>query len=190
MIKSIKHYKVAQVERDLLFKSASKNVMQVPKLNKLSISLSHKESLINSNKLLTPLLLLNIISGQKPKITKSKKSIAQFKLREGKAIGCQVTLRNDNLYVFLEKFLYSILPQLVETKTKKFKINGTSLNIGLEDISIFTELESQYNLLKTTQGMNLTLDLTNKSKNKKIPLYFFSSFKIPVFLKGILFTKN
>ena len=63
-------------------------------------------------------MLLKLISGQKPKITKAKKSIAQFKLREGKAIGCKVTLRNEMMYSLLDKFLYSILPQIIEIKTK------------------------------------------------------------------------
>lgn len=73
MIKSIEHYKSTQIERDLVFKSASKNVMELPKLDKISLSLSQKEALVNNNKLLTPLLLINLISGQKPLVTKSKK---------------------------------------------------------------------------------------------------------------------
>jgi large subunit ribosomal protein L5 len=183
MIKSIEHYKSTQIERDLVFKSASKNVMELPKLDKISLSLSQKEALVNNNKLLTPLLLINLISGQKPLVTKSKKSIAQFKLREGKAIGCKVNLRNNNLYIFLEKLLYTILPQIIETRTNKLKVNKTSMNIGIEDISIFTELENQYDLLKNTQGLTISLDLINKTKNAQIPFYFFSSLKIPIIFK-------
>ena len=130
--------------------------------------------------ILTPLFLINLISGQKPFITKSKKSIAQFKLRKGKAIGCKVNLRNDNLFIFLEKLLYIILPQIIETRADKLKMNKTSINIGIEDISIFTELESQYDLLKNTQGLTISLNLGNKIKNKALRNWgvFYNLFRV------------
>ena len=71
----------------------------------------------------------------------------------------------------------------IETKTKKLRVNKTSMNIGIEDISIFTELENQYDLLKNTQGLTISLDLINKTKNAQIPFYFFSSLKIPIIFK-------
>ena len=178
MIKSIKHYKENVLTRDLLLKQKSVNVMEVPTFEKVSLSLSKKEALINSNKLFIPLLLLKLISGQKPSIAKSKKSVAQFKLREGKAIGGQVTLRNGALYSFLDKFVYVILPQLIEDKNKKFKVNKSTVNFGIEDISIFPELESQYELLRTSQGLNITID--TKNKNRKMPYFLFNGLKIPV----------
>jgi large subunit ribosomal protein L5 len=179
MIKSIKHYKNNQLFRDLLLKKQTKNVMNHPKLDKIVISLSNKDVLINSNKLFIPLMLLKLITGQKPKITKANKSIAQFKLREGKAIGCKVTLRNESMYSLLDKVIYNILPQIIEVKTKKLKTNFNSLNIGIEDLSIFSELESQYELLKNTQGFNITLVLKN-TKSKTSANYFFSGLKIPM----------
>tara|TARA_R110001592_G_scaffold150202_3_gene375978 strand:+ start:6901 stop:7440 length:540 start_codon:yes stop_codon:yes gene_type:complete len=178
MIKSIKHYKNNQLFKDLLLKKTIKNVMNHPKIDKILISLTNKEVLINSNKLFIALMLLKLISGQKPKITKAKKSIAQFKLREGKAIGCKVTLRKEMMYSLLDKIIYSILPQIIEINTKKIKSNFNSLNIGIEDLSIFSELENQYELLKNTQGLNITLVLKN-NKSKNIPNYFFSGIKIP-----------
>jgi large subunit ribosomal protein L5 len=134
MIKSTKHYKNNQLTRDLLLKGTSQNVMNCPKLDKISLSLTTKEALINSNKLLIPLMLLKLITGQKPKITKARKSIAQFKLRQGKAIGCKVTLRNKMMYSFLDKIIYNILPQIIELKTEKIMVNFNSLTIGIEDI--------------------------------------------------------
>ena len=122
-------------------------------------------------------------------ISHAKQDIAiaeQFRIVidwKGKAIGCKVNLRNNNLYIFLEKLLYVILPQIIETKTKKLRVNKTSMNIGIEDISIFTELENQYDLLKNTQGLTISLDLINKTKNAQIPFYFFSSLKIPIIFK-------
>ncbi len=179
MIKSIKHYKNNQLFRDLLLKKTLKNAMNHPKMDKILISLTNKEVLTNSNKLFIPLMLLKLISGQKPKITTARKSIAQFKLREGKAIGCKVTLRKEMMYSLLDKIIYILLPQIIEVKTKKIKTNFNSLNIGIEDLSIFSELENQYELLKNTQGLNITLVLKN-NKSKIIPNYFFSGIKIPI----------
>jgi large subunit ribosomal protein L5 len=179
MIKSIKHFKNNQLFRDLLLKKTAKNTMNHPKIDKILISLTNKEVLINSNKLFVPLMLLKLISGQKPKVTKAKKSIAQFKLREGKAIGCKVTLRNEIMYSLLDKIIYNLLPQIIEIKTKKIKSNFNSLNIGIEDLSIFSELENQYELLKNIQGVNITLVLKN-NKSRNIPNYFFSSIKLPI----------
>ena len=113
MIKSIKHFTGTQIKRDLLFKSAARNVMELPKLDKIILNFSQKEALTNNNKLLTPLILLNLISGQKPLITKANKSVAQFKLREGKAIGSKITLRNNNLYYFLA-ILRSFISMVIE----------------------------------------------------------------------------
>jgi large subunit ribosomal protein L5 len=178
MIKSIKYYKNNQLFRDLLLKKTIKNVMNYPKMDKILISSTNKEVLTNSNKLFITLMLLKLISGQKPKITKARKSIAQFKLREGKAIGCKVTLRKEIMYSLLDKIIYSILPQVLEIKTQKIKSNFNSINIGIENLSIFSELESQYELLKNTQGLNITLILKN-NKSRVIPNYFFSGIKIP-----------
>ena len=180
MINSTKHYRNAQIERDLVFKSISQNAMEIASLNKVSLSLSHKEALKNSNQLLTPLVLMNLISGQKPSLTKSKKSIAQFKLREGKVLGSKVSLRNQYLDIFLEKFLYLILPQVLENIQTKIKLNRNSINLGIQDLSIFPELENQYELLKKTQGLNINMNLRNQTKNPRMPFYFFSSLKLPL----------
>jgi large subunit ribosomal protein L5 len=179
MMKSIKHYKNNQLFRDFLFKKRIKNVMNHPKMDKILLNLTNKEILTNSTKLFILLMLLKLISGQKPKITKAKKSIAQFKLRKGKAIGCKITLRKEMMYFFLDKIIYSILPQIIEVKTTTIKSNFNSLNIGIEDLSIFSELESQYEFLKNTQGFNITFVLKN-NKLKTNSDYFFSGIKIPI----------
>lgn len=182
MIKSIKHYKNNQLTRDFLFKNKVNNSMNYPRLDKISISLSNKESILNSNKLFSPLVLLKLITGQKPKITKAKKSIAQFRLRKGKALGCKVSLRGEKMYIFLEKFLHIILPQVLELNTQKLKTNLNSLSIGIEDLSIFPELESQYDLLRTTQGANLVFILKN-NKSKNYTKILFSGLKFPIKIK-------
>jgi large subunit ribosomal protein L5 len=179
MIKSIEYYKNNQLFRDFLLKRTLKNAMNYPKIDKILISVTNKEVLTNVNKLFLALMFLKIISGQKPKITKAKKSIAQFKLREGKAIGCKVTLRKEMMYYTLDKIFYSLLPQILEETTDRIKSNFNSLNIGIEDLSVFPELETQYELLKNTQGLNITLVLKNNTL-KDVPNYFFSGIKIPI----------
>jgi large subunit ribosomal protein L5 len=179
MIKSIKHYKETQLSRDLLLKKTKRNVMQTPNIDKVSINLAKKEALFSSNKLLIPLLLLKLITGQKPKITKAKKSVAQFKLRKGKALGSKVTLRNSQMYTFLDKFFYGILPQTLEVKNKKLKTNINSFSIGIEDVSIFPELENQYEFLRNTQGLNIIITLNN-NKLKKNSNCLFSGLKLPL----------
>jgi large subunit ribosomal protein L5 len=177
MINSIKYSEKNQLFRDLLFKKKKKNVMNYPKISKLLISLSNKEVLTNSNKIFVPLMVLKLISGQKPKITTAKKSIAQFKLREGKAIGCKVTLRKEIMYFFLDKVIYTLLPQILEKE--RIKSNFNSINIGIEDLSVFAELENHYELLKNVKGLNITIVLKNNT-SKTIPNYFFSGIKIPI----------
>ena len=179
MIKSIKHFKNNQLFRDILLKKNIKNAMNHPKIDKILISLTNKEILINSNKLFIYLMLLKLISSQKPKITTARKSIAQFKFREGKAIGCKVTLRKETMYSLLDKFIYSIFPQIIEIETEKIKSNFNSLNIGIEDLSVFSELDTQYKVLKNIQGINITLVLKNNI-SKNIPDFFYSGIKVPV----------
>ena len=116
MIKSVKHYKRNSLDRDLIVKNKYSNVMKIPRLDKISLSVNNKEALLNSNKLLIPLVLLKLITGQKPKLNKSRKSVAQFKLREGKALGASVTLRKEQLYSFLDKLVFIIFPQLEQKK--------------------------------------------------------------------------
>jgi ribosomal protein L5 len=83
------------------------------------------------------------------------------------------------MYFLLDKIIYSLLPQVIEVNTQKIKTNFNSLSIGIENLSIFPELENQYELLKDAQGLNITLVLKN-NVSKTVPLYFFSGIKIPI----------
>jgi large subunit ribosomal protein L5 len=179
MIKSIENYKTKKLFRDILLKKNLSNTMTYPKIDKILISLTNKEVLTNSSKLFVPLMLLKLITSQKPKITDAKKSIAQFKLRQGKATGCKIVLRKNVMYSFLDKLVYSLLPQILETRTRKLNSNLNSLTVGIEDLSIFSELENQYELLKSSQGLNINLVLKN-NHSKLLSNYFFSGMKIPV----------
>jgi len=178
-MKTIQQYSNTILKTDYLLKNSKKNVLQGPKINKVTLNIGVREANINSSKILIPLLILKVLSGEKPKPTKARKSIANFKLREGKIIGCKKTLRGPSMHFFLENFVHVILPILFESKTLKYKINkGTnSLTIGIKDCSIFPELENQYDLLKSIVGFNVTINYKENINNKDN--LFFSGLKIP-----------
>ena len=85
----------------------------------------------------------------------------------------------SQMYTFLDKFFYGILPQTLEVKNKKLKTNINSFSIGIEDVSIFPELENQYEFLRNTQGLNIIITLNN-NKLKKNSNCLFSGLKLPL----------
>jgi large subunit ribosomal protein L5 len=178
-MKTIKKYSNSILKTDLLLKNINKNVLEAPILSKIVISSGVKDANSNSNKILVPLLILNLITGQNPFYTKAKKSIANFKLRKGKIIGCKVTLRKNNMNKFFEKFVHVILPQLSELKDLKYKNSKgkNSITIGIEDCSVFPELENQFELINKIYGVNISIFLKNRNLNKDN--LFFSGLKIP-----------
>ncbi len=93
-----------------------KNVMEVPKIEKITVNVGLGEALQNVKALDSASADIKAITGQKPVITKSKKSIASFKLREGQSIGCMVTLRRERMYEFLHKLVYIVLPRVRDFK--------------------------------------------------------------------------
>ena len=108
-MKTLKNYCKNQVLEDTILKKNSLNIYEGPSLKKIVISIGVKESNINTNKILNPLIILLLITGQQPTITKARRSIANFKLREGKIIGCKITIRGQQMYNFLEK-MKTVLP--------------------------------------------------------------------------------
>lgn len=176
MISSLKHYERYQLKRDILLKTKKSNPMSSPKISSISINLSKKEGLLNSNKFFPALFLLSLITNQKPIIRKAKKSISNFKLRESKAIGISSLLRNNKLFFFLDKLIFIIISQLFDLRSKPLKVNKNTLSMGITDISVFPDLESQYEILKESQGIALSINLSNKNKiSSKI---YFSGLKI------------
>ncbi len=115
------------------------NAMQVPKLEKVVLNMSVGEAIVNSKVLDTAASELQVISGQKAVITKAKKSIAAFKLREGMNIGCKVTLRGERMYVFLDKLFNIVLPRIRDFRglsRKAFDGRG-NYNLGLREQIVF-----------------------------------------------------
>ena len=146
------------------------NPMAVPKIEKVSINIGLGEATGNSKLMDGAVNELSSISGQKPVVTKAKKSIAAFKLREGMAIGCMVTLRGDRMYEFLDRLMNVALPRVRDFRgvsAKSFDGRG-NYTLGLKDQLIFPEID--YNKVEKTKGMNISITTTAKTDAEGLAL--------------------
>jgi large subunit ribosomal protein L5 len=141
------------------------NTMAVPRLEKIVLNMGLGESTQNS-KMIDPLVAdLASITGQKPVLTKAKKSIAAFKVREGMSIGAMVTLRGDAMYEFLDRLISVALPRVRDFRgvsTKSFDGRG-NYTLGLRDQLIFAEID--YAKVDKLKGMNVTIVTSAKDDN-------------------------
>lgn len=143
-----------------------KNIMSVPKLEKVVINMGVGEATQNSKVLDPAVAELQQITGQKPVVTKAKKSIAAFKVREGMPIGAMVTLRGDRMYEFLDRLMNVALPRVRDFRgvsTKSFDGRG-NYTLGLRDQLIFPEID--YAKVERQKGMNVTIVTTAKSDDE------------------------
>lgn len=142
-----------------------KNPMAVPRLHKIVVNMGVGEATQNA-KILDPAVLeLGQITGQKPVVTKAKKSIAAFKVREGMPIGAMVTLRGDRMYEFFDRLVNVVLPRVRDFRgvsTKSFDGRG-NYTLGLRDQLIFPEID--YAKVDKLKGMNVTIVTTAKNDN-------------------------
>jgi large subunit ribosomal protein L5 len=151
------------VRKKLIEKFGYENVHQVPKLEKVVINMSVGEAIQNSKILDVAAKELETISGQKPVITKAKKSIAAFKLREGMNIGAKVTLRGDRMYVFLDKLFNIVLPRIRDFRglaRKSFDGRG-NYNLGLKEQIVFPEIN--FDKVDKLRGMDIVIVTTAKT---------------------------
>ena len=164
-----KHYKtnvVPALTKDFGYK----NVMAVPKLEKVSINIGLGEATQNPKLIDGAVNELGSIAGQKPVITKAKKSIAAFKLREGMSIGSMVTLRGDRMYEFLDRLMNVALPRVRDFRgvsPKSFDGRG-NYTLGIKDQLIFPEID--YNKVEKVKGMNISIITTAKSDAEGLAL--------------------
>ena len=146
------------------------NVMEVPKLDKIVVNMGVGDATSNSKLLDAAMADLEVITGQKPVATKSKKAIAGFKLREGQAIGCKVTLRGDNMYNFLDKLISITLPRVRDFRgvsNKSFDGRG-NYTLGLTEQLIFPEIE--YDNVVKVRGMDIVMVTTAKTNEEAYDL--------------------
>lgn len=146
------------------------NVMEIPKLEKIVVNMGVGDATTNSKLLEAAVADLEIITGQKPVITKSKKAVAGFKLREGQGIGCKVTLRGDNMYNFLDKLISITLPRVRDFRgisNKAFDGRG-NYTLGLTEQLIFSEIE--YDKVVKVRGMDIVFVTTAKTNEEAFAL--------------------
>jgi large subunit ribosomal protein L5 len=144
-------------------KFAYTNVMQIPKVNKIVINMGVGEAVQNSKAIDSAVADLMKLSGQKPVVTKAKKSIAAFKLREGMPIGCKVTLRGQRMYEFMDRLLNVALPRVRDFRgvsAKAFDGRG-NYTLGIKEQLIFPEME--YDKIDKLRGMDVVFVTTAKT---------------------------
>ena len=167
-----------QVRGSLQERFKYSNPMQVPKLEKVVINMSVGDAIQNSKALDVAVRELSQISGQKPVITKARKSIAAFKLREGMNIGAKVTLRGERMYEFLDKLFNIVLPRIRDFRglnRKSFDGRG-NYNLGLREQLVFPEIE--YDKVDTARGMDIVIVTT--AKNDEEATEFLTQMGLPL----------
>ncbi len=163
------HY-IEQVVPALTKEFGYKNPMAVPKIDKIAVNIGLGEATQNSKLMDVAVNELGQIAGQKPVVTKAKKSIAAFKLREGMAIGCMVTLRGDRMYEFFDRLVNVALPRVRDFRgvsPKSFDGRG-NFTLGVKDQLIFPEID--YNKVDKIKGMNICITTTAKTDAEGLAL--------------------
>lgn len=153
------------------------NPMQMPRLEKIVINMGVGEAVADSKKVQSALAELTLIAGQKPVVTKAKKSIATFKLREGMAIGCKVTLRRDQMYEFLDRLVNIALPRVRDFRGvsgKSFDGRG-NYAMGLKEQIVFPEID--YDKVDNVRGMDIIICTT--AKNDEEARALLAGFNMP-----------
>ncbi|MEA2569154.1 MAG: large subunit ribosomal protein [Acidobacteriota bacterium] len=163
MAARLKELYMTEVRKKLQDEFQIKNPMAVPKIEKVVLNMGMGEAISNAKILDAAVDELTTIAGQKPVITKAKKSIASFKLREGQAIGTMVTLRGEKMYEFLDRLLNLALPRVRDFRgvaTKAFDGRG-NYTLGIRDHLIFPEIDVAK--VDKSKGMNITIVTSAKT---------------------------
>ena len=166
----LKEKYVKEIVPSLKEKNGYKSVMQVPKLDKIVINIGAGDAAHNSKVLDACMHDLEVITGQKPVITKARKSIAGFKIREGHNIGCKVTLRGENMYNFMDKLISISLPRVRDFRgvsPKAFDGRG-NYTMGIKEQLIFSEID--YDDVVKVRGMDIIFVTTANTNEESFDL--------------------
>jgi large subunit ribosomal protein L5 len=166
-----------KVVPDLMKKFGYKTTMQVPRVTKITLNMGVSEAVADKKVMDNAVGDLTKISGQKPVVTKSRKAIANFKIREGVPIGCMVTLRGVRMYEFLDRFVTIALPRVRDFRgisSRAFDGRG-NYNVGVKEQIIFPELE--YDKIDVLRGLNISITTTAKTDEECRAL--LTAFKFP-----------
>ena len=165
MVRLFEKYKNEIVPK-LLKENKYSSVMQVPKITKVTVNCGLGEATQNQKVLESAVEEMTIITGQKPVITKARKSISNFKLREGMPIGCCVTLRREMMYQFLDRLFSLAMPRIRDFRginPKGFDGHG-NFNMGLKEQLVFPEIE--YDKVEKIRGMNISFTTTARTDDE------------------------
>src|SRR3990172_4183924 len=160
----------AEIVPKLKEKFGYRNVMQVPRLSKVVVNMGLGDAIENVKVMETAAAEIGIITGQKPVVTKARKSIANFKLREGVPIGVMVTLRRDQMYFFLDKLMALALPRVRDFRgvsPKGFDGRG-NFTLGVKEQIIFPEIN--YDKIDKIRGMNITIVTSARNDEEGLEL--------------------
>lgn len=166
-----------KIVADLTAKFGYKSVMEVPRLTKITLNMGLSEAVADKKIIEHAVGDMTKIAGQKPVITKARKAIAGFKIREGYPIGCMVTLRGPRMYEFLDRLITIAFPRVRDFRGvsgKAFDGRG-NYNIGVKEQIIFPEIE--YDKIDALRGMNISITTTAKSDDEAKAL--LAAFKFP-----------
>lgn len=154
----------------LMEKFSYKNAMEVPKLEKVTINMGLGEAKDNAKVMEGAVEELALITGQKPVVTKAKKSIANFKVRQGMPVGAKVTLRGENMYTFVDKFFNIALPRVRDFKgVSRNSFDGRgNYSMGIKEQLIFPEIN--YDKVDMIKGMNIVFTTTAKTDEEAAAL--------------------
>lgn len=179
MARLFDYYK-SKVAPELMKKFGYKSVMEVPRIEKITLNMGVGEAVADKKVMEHAVGDMQKIAGQKPVVTKSKKSIAGFKIRENYPIGCKVTLRRAHMYEFLDRLVTVAIPRIRDFRGlsgRAFDGRG-NYNMGIREQIIFPEIE--YDKIDALRGMNITITTTAKTDAEARAL--LQAFKFP--LKG------
>jgi large subunit ribosomal protein L5 len=166
-----------KIAPELIKKFGFKSVMQVPRITKVTLNMGVAEAVADKKVMEHAVGDMTKIAGQKPVVTKSKKAIAGFKIREGYPIGCMVTLRGARMYEFIDRFVTIALPRVRDFRGisgRSFDGRG-NYNIGVKEQIIFPEIE--YDKIDAIRGMNISI--TTTAKNDEEARALLAAFKFP-----------
>ncbi len=169
----------AEVVAAMQAKFGYSNPMEVPSITKITLNMGVGEASQDKKKVTTAAAEMELIAGQKPVITKAKKSIAQFKLREGMPIGCKVTLRRERMYEFLDRLITIAMPRIRDFRglnPKSFDGRG-NYAMGLKEQIIFPEIS--YDQIEKVRGMDIIVTTTAKTDDEARELLRLFGFPFP-----------
>jgi large subunit ribosomal protein L5 len=156
------HYE-SQLKTSMMEEFGYKNAMEVPRLEKIVVNMGVGEAVADTKKIKSAVGEMALITGQQPVVTKAKKSVATFKLREGMAVGCKVTLRRERMYEFLDRLVTIALPRVRDFRGlsgKSFDGRG-NYAMGLKEQIVFPEID--YDSVDAIRGMDIIICTTAKT---------------------------